>query len=74
MPRFAIISTRKEIDLSVAHWFPPIPTRNYDFSAIDANTYDADWDGEKYVSDCPQGFGPTEADAVNDLIDQLEEE
>lgn len=43
---------------------PPIPDRQYDWSAIDDETYD---EGGKV------GFGRTEAEAVADLKEQLEE-
>ena len=67
-----IIATQEEIDLYVSYIFPPIPTRSFDWGATDRNTYDADWDGDRYVSKSAQGFGATEMDAINDLIDQLE--
>jgi hypothetical protein len=34
-------------------------------------TFDADWDGETYVSTCPLGIGNTEAEVVEDLKEQL---
>lgn len=43
---------------------PPIPDRQYDWSAIDDETYD---EGGKV------GFGRTETEAVADLKEQLEE-
>lgn len=46
--------------------FPPIPTREYDYSAIDRNTYG----GEK--SD-PIGRGKTPAEAESDLLAQIQE-
>jgi hypothetical protein len=43
--------------------YPPIPSRAYDWSA---------WvDGQEEHG--PYGHGATEADAINDLRDQLEE-
>jgi hypothetical protein len=44
--------------------FPPIPIRQYDWSAIDDDTYDYDQ---------PVGRGPTEKSAIADLLEQLEE-
>lgn len=51
---------------------PPIPTRKFDWSAIDADTYDADFDGENFVSKCPIGRGETEQEAIADLMEQLD--
>lgn len=49
--------------------YPPIPIRDYDWSAIDDNTYDGAPD-----SHCPIGRGRTEAQAIEDLLEQLEYE
>jgi hypothetical protein len=43
---------------------PPIPTRTYDWSAIDADTYSGE------PSDAI-GWGVTEQGAVDDLMDKL---
>ena len=69
-----IIATRELIDLHVGEAFPPIPIRNYDYSAIDANTYDVDYEGGEYevFRGGLIGYGPTPVDAINDLLDQLE--
>jgi hypothetical protein len=69
----SVVATRQEIHLSTTFVYPPIPVRDYDWSAIDSNTYDCDWDGEQYVSRCPQGSGRTEAEAIADLFEQIEE-
>jgi hypothetical protein len=50
---------------------PPIPFRNFDYSAIDDNSFDADWDGDHYVTSCPIGHGATASEAVIDFIEQL---
>lgn len=47
--------------------YPPIPIRDYDWSAIDDDTYDGAPD-----SHCPIGRGRTEAQAIADLLEQLE--
>jgi hypothetical protein len=54
--------------------YPPIPTRNFDWSAIDEDTFDADYDYEsgRFVTTCPIGRGATEAEAIKDLMDQIE--
>jgi hypothetical protein len=44
---------------------PPIPIRDFDWSAIDDDTYDYD---------APIGQGPTEAAAIADLLQQIEEQ
>ena len=38
------------------------PSRNYDWSAVDDDTYDYD---------SPIGYGPTEQEAIDDLMEQL---
>lgn len=54
---------------------PPIPSRNFDWSAIDADTYDASYEGEDenghHWKSSPQGFGATEEEAKDDLKEQL---
>jgi hypothetical protein len=53
---------------------PPIPTRKFDWSAIDADTYDADFRDGQFVSLAPIGRGETEAEAIADLMEQLNAE
>lgn len=49
--------------------FPPIPVRRFDWSAIDEDRYDGAPDaGPQYV-----GYGRTEAEAIADLMSQLED-
>lgn len=48
--------------------FPPIPVRSFDWSAVDDATYDGADD-----SNCPVGHGATEQDAIDDLLEQIEE-
>lgn len=43
----------------------PIPLRDFDWSAVDADTYD-------YTE--PVGWGRTEAEAIADLMNQIEED
>jgi len=47
---------------------PPIPLRQFDWSAIDDDTYDGAED-----SHCPIGYGATEAEAIADLMREIEE-
>jgi hypothetical protein len=59
----------------ITHHDPkPIPSRAWDWSAVTDN-YDASWEGEEsgWVSNEPIGYGASEAAAVKDLTDQLEE-
>jgi hypothetical protein len=50
-------------------WMKPIPARQFDWSAIDDDTYDGAPDaGPQAV-----GYGATEAEAVADLMAQLED-
>ncbi len=57
--------------------FPPIPTNAFDWSAIDDDTYDASYEGEdengSHWRCSPSGHGATEAEAIADLLSQLEE-
>lgn len=43
----------------------PIPDRQYDWSAIDESAYDG---AEDSANRHMVGYGPTEADAINDLL------
>lgn len=47
----------------------PIPMRNFDWSAYDQDTYCGCADCH-----CPVGFGCTEAEAIQDLKDQTEDD
>ena len=48
--------------------YPPIPIRQFDYQAVDEDTYDPDPEAHS-----PVGWGRTEADAIADLKSQLEE-
>lgn len=50
--------------IKTRHDFPPIPDRRFDWSAVDDDTYDYDQ---------PIGHGATEAEAIADLLEQLED-
>lgn len=52
--------------------YPPIPVRNFDWVATDDN-YDCDCDQDGFFSTSPIGHGATEQDAIDDLLEQLEE-
>ena len=55
--------------------YPPILIRDFDWSAVDADTYDADCDDERgFFSNSPIGYGRTEQAAIDDLMAQIEEE
>jgi hypothetical protein len=45
--------------------YPPIPIRDFDWSAVDDDTYDGEG--------CPIGYGRTEEAAIADLKQQIEE-
>jgi hypothetical protein len=55
--------------IRTSHDYPPIPTRDHDWSAV---TDDYDWAPD--AKDCPRGFGATEIEAINDLVEQLIDE
>jgi hypothetical protein len=44
--------------------YPPIPDRRFDWSAVDDDTYDG--------PGCPIGHGATEAEAIADLMNEIE--
>lgn len=53
------------------HVYPPIPIRTMDWRAVTDN-YDADCDQDGYFSRDPVGYGPTEIEAIADLLEQSE--
>lgn len=53
--------------------YPPIPVRDMDWSAVDDSTYDCDCDQDGFFSTCPIGRGATEQEAIDDLLEQIEE-
>ena len=50
-----------------SHWSKPIPDRRFDWEAVFDN-YDGAEDSRH-----PIGFGLTEEEAIDDLLDQVEE-
>jgi hypothetical protein len=52
-------------NIRTTHEFPPIPIRSMDWSAVDDDSYDGEGS--------PIGRGATEAEAVADLIEQIED-
>ena len=57
---------KREPNIKTEYVYPPIPNRNFDWSAIDDDTYDG--------PGSPIGTGPTEQAAIDDLLEQLEEQ
>ncbi len=51
--------------IKTSFWAKPIPLRQFDWEAIDDDTYDGEG--------CPIGYGRTEQEAIQDLRDQIEE-
>jgi hypothetical protein len=54
------------MNIVTTHEFPPIPCRDWDYSAIDSDTYDG--------PPSPVGLGPTPEAAIADLLAQLDED
>ncbi len=52
--------------------YPPIPVRNFDWSAVDDNTYDGAEDSKPPAN--LVGRGTSEAEAIADLLDQLSDQ
>ena len=63
-----IINSRR---ISTEFVYPPIPDRRWDWSAVDDDTYDGAPD-TKWPCNCV-GYGPTEQEAIADLMIQLED-
>ena len=51
---------------------PPIPIRDMDWSAV-TDDYDADCDQDGYYSSHPVGYGATEQESIDNLLEQLED-
>lgn len=50
--------------------FPPIPDRRFDWTAVDEDTYDG---AEDSATRNQIGHGPTELDAISDLLERIGE-
>lgn len=50
---------------------PPIPCRRYDWEAH-FDDFDADCDQDGYYSTDPVGYGPTEQEAIANLLEQAD--
>lgn len=55
--------------IETSYWAKPGPDRQFDWDAVDADTYDGAPDSKTRSQ---IGYGPTEADAVRDLYDLLD--
>jgi hypothetical protein len=53
------------VKIRTEYVYPPIPIRDFDWSAVDDDTYDGEG--------CPIGHGRTEEAAIADLMEQIEE-
>lgn len=61
------------VKIHTSHVQPPIPIRDFDWSAV-TDDYDADCDQDGFFSSHPVGEGPTEQAAINDLLEKLEDQ
>ena len=59
------------MNIRTEYWPKPIPDRNYDWSAIDDDTYDGAVDSSTRNQ---IGYGPTEAAAIADLMEMKSHE
>lgn len=50
--------------ISLDFVYPAIPLRQFDWQAVDADTYEPG---------CPIGYGETKEEAIADLLEQIEE-
>jgi hypothetical protein len=46
---------------------------NGDWVAIDADNYEAECDSQGWWSNSPAGYGATEAEAIRELLEDIEE-
>jgi len=53
-----------EAQIEAFYSMTPLPFRNFDWSAIDTNSYDGQ-------SNDPVGYGKTKEEAIRDLVEQL---
>lgn len=61
------------MNITTSYDYPPIPDRSMDWSAIDSDTYDVDCDQDGFYSLSLIGHGRTEAEAISDLMAQIED-
>lgn len=52
------------MNIRTDYWPKPIPPRQFDWSAVDADTYDG--------PGCAIGYGATETEAIADLMQEIE--
>lgn len=57
------MNERIPLKIRTENIYPPIPLRQFDWQATTDN----------YEPGCPIGFGPTEQEAVADLLEQIED-
>lgn len=65
------LHTINGIKVRTTNVFPPVPSRQYDWSAV-TDDYEAECDSEGWWSKHPVGFGPTEQAAIADLLEEIE--
>lgn len=53
-----------EVKIETYYIVKPLPVRDFDWSAIDINSYDGQ-------ANDPVGYGKTKEEAISDLVDQL---
>lgn len=66
------LATRHGVKVRTSFDHPPIPVRGCDWSAV-THDYEAWTEGDDWVSTHPVGQGTTEAEAIADLAEQLED-
>lgn len=59
------------MNIKTEYWAKPIPSRNCDWSAIDDDTYDVDYDEGTWRGG-PIGYGATEQEAIDNLKELLD--
>ena len=58
-------------NIVTSHIVPPIPIRSFDWCAH-YDDYDVDGDSEGWYSADPVGYGATEQEAIDNLLDQAD--
>lgn len=59
------------MNIKTEYWAKPIPSRNCDWSAIDEDTYDAEYEDGRWRGG-PVGYGATEQEAIDSLKEMLD--
>lgn len=71
--RLSVLATREELEVLTSFVWPPIPDRQFDWFATTSD-FECDWSDaeERWTKTGEAGHGETEAQAIADLLEQVE--